>query len=163
MIVQIKGNVKFPITLDPSVWIFDDRKIRLEDAFANKTSENVESEETDAKKMAEMFEKDVQSGVIPPGKQPVKRIDKEKVLSESYVMPLKPFLKSAEINEGAKSARLIADDEEIIISIEQLMDSLARFSDSGKPLKDDGPIHIYFGDGSNREQPFKGIKQIIIE
>lgn len=33
MIVQLKGNVQFPITLDPTVWIFDDRKIKLEEAF----------------------------------------------------------------------------------------------------------------------------------
>ncbi len=39
MIIQIKGNVKYPITLDPSVWIFDDRKILLEDAFKDKVIE----------------------------------------------------------------------------------------------------------------------------
>lgn len=165
MIVQIKGNVKFPITLDPTVWIFDDRKIRLEDAFTENKLDNDESEEKDVKKMAEMFDKEVQSGtdINQPVKQSIKRLDKEKLLTESYVMPLEPFLISAEIKENAKSARLITDDEEIIISIEQLMSSYARFSDSGKPLKEDGPIYIYFGDGSNFNEPFKGIKQIIIE
>lgn len=39
LIIQIKGNVKYPITLDPSVWIFDDRKILLEDAFKDKVIE----------------------------------------------------------------------------------------------------------------------------
>ncbi|MEJ7503813.1 hypothetical protein WL718_13145, partial [Staphylococcus pasteuri] len=29
--IQIKGDVKFPITLDSTTWIFDDRKISLED------------------------------------------------------------------------------------------------------------------------------------
>ena len=32
-IVHIKGKVKFPITLDPSVWIFDDRKFDLDTYF----------------------------------------------------------------------------------------------------------------------------------
>ena len=32
-IVQIKGNVTYSITLDPSVWLLDDRKKRLEDAL----------------------------------------------------------------------------------------------------------------------------------
>ena len=35
MIVQVNGNVKFPITLDPSVWIFDDRKVLLEEYLQN--------------------------------------------------------------------------------------------------------------------------------
>lgn len=29
--IQIKGEVKFPITLDSTTWIFDDRKVKLED------------------------------------------------------------------------------------------------------------------------------------
>lgn len=40
MIVQLKGNVQFPITLDPTVWIFDDRKIKLEEAFLPDKEEN---------------------------------------------------------------------------------------------------------------------------
>ena len=32
-IVPIKGNVQHAITMDPSVWIFDDRRIDLEDFF----------------------------------------------------------------------------------------------------------------------------------
>ena len=29
--IQIKGDVKFPITLDSTTWIFDDRKVKIED------------------------------------------------------------------------------------------------------------------------------------
>ena len=28
--IQIKGLVKFPITLDSTTWIFDDRKVKIE-------------------------------------------------------------------------------------------------------------------------------------
>ena len=34
-IIPIVGRIKFPITLDPSSWIFDDRKIALEDFLAD--------------------------------------------------------------------------------------------------------------------------------
>mgnify|MGYP001051368502 CR=1 FL=1 len=34
-IVTITGNVKYPITLDPSVWIFDDRKFDLDQFFSD--------------------------------------------------------------------------------------------------------------------------------
>lgn len=163
MIVQVKGNVKFPITLDPTVWIFDDRKILLDEAFGERKED--EDEDKDAKNTAKMFEQEVyfQTKINPPVRKSIKRFDKNKVLTESYVIPLEPFLTGAEINEDAKNARLVTDDEDIIISIEQLMSSLVRFSDNGKPLREDGPIHLYFGDGSNKDQPFKGIKQIIIE
>lgn len=36
MIIQLTGNVRYQITLDPSTWIFDDRKIKLEDLLAQK-------------------------------------------------------------------------------------------------------------------------------
>ncbi len=29
--IQIEGRVKFPITLDSTTWIFDDRKVSIED------------------------------------------------------------------------------------------------------------------------------------
>ena len=35
MIIQLTGNVRYQITLDPSTWIFDDRKIVLEDLLSH--------------------------------------------------------------------------------------------------------------------------------
>ncbi|MGO1923250.1 MAG: hypothetical protein ACTH14_05400, partial [Jeotgalicoccus sp.] len=32
--IQLTGNVRYQITLDPSTWIFDDRKIKIEDLLA---------------------------------------------------------------------------------------------------------------------------------
>ena len=34
-IVFINGKVKFPITIDPLVWIFDDRKVEIDTYFSN--------------------------------------------------------------------------------------------------------------------------------
>lgn len=162
MIVQIKGNIKFPITLDPSVWIFDDRKILLEEAFIEREEEK---KKDDAQKTAEMFDQEVyfQTKIKPPVNKSIKRFDKEKALTESFVMPLEPFITNVEVNDGASKARLITEGDDIVITLEQLTNSYVLFSNKGKPLIDDGPIHLYFGDGSNREQPFKGIKQIVIE
>ena len=39
MIIQIMGNVRFQITLDPSTWIFDDRKEELDKVLANDADE----------------------------------------------------------------------------------------------------------------------------
>lgn len=162
MIVQLKGKVKFPITLDPTVWIFDDRKIALKDAFIEKKNSD---QLDDAEKTAEMFDQEVyfQTKIKPPVKKSIKKFDREKILSESYVMPLKPFIEHSHVSGQATKARLITDADDIIITLEQLLQSLALFSLEGKPLKEDGPIHLFFGDGSNRENPFKAIKQIVIE
>ena len=34
-ILFINGKVKFPITIDPLVWIFDDRKVEIDTYFHN--------------------------------------------------------------------------------------------------------------------------------
>ena len=44
-IVDIKGKVKYKITLDPSVWIFDDRKADLDSFFEQQTKHDNELEE----------------------------------------------------------------------------------------------------------------------
>lgn len=162
MIIQLKGKVKFPITLDPSVWIFDDRKIILEQLFEER--EEVEEKE-DAKKTAEMFDQEVyfNTKIKPPVNQSLNRFEREQALKESFVMPLKTFIESAEPEEDATSARLITSSDDIVISLEQLREAYVRFSDKGKQLKEDGPIHLYFGDGSNANEPFTHIKEIIIE
>lgn len=162
MIIQIKGNVKFPITLDPSVWIFDDRKILLEELFQEREKTD---EKVDAQKTAEMFDQEVyfNTQIKPPVNRSIKRFEREKILSESFVMPLESFVTEAEPRNEATSVRLLTDGDDIVISLEQLTSAYARFSDEGKQLSEDGPIHLYFGDGSNADAPFKNIKQIIIE
>lgn len=162
MIVQIKGKVKFPITLDPSVWIFDDRKILLDELFKER---EIEAGKDDAQKTAEMFDRELyfNTKIKPPVNQSIQRFDREKILSDSFVMPLESFITNVEPNEDATSARLITEGDDIVISLEQLTNAYARFSNEGKQLSEDGPIHLYFGDGSNAEKPFKQVKQIIIE
>ena len=44
-IIPVKGAVKFNITLDPTVWIFDDRKIDLDEFFSGKYEYKDELEE----------------------------------------------------------------------------------------------------------------------
>ena len=45
-IVQVKGKVRYKITLDPSVWIFDDRIIDLDTYFTEpkRTEQEVDEE-----------------------------------------------------------------------------------------------------------------------
>lgn len=160
MIIQITGKVKFPITLDPSVWIFDDRKILIEDMFAEKNQQKVEKSEDDAAKRwkEEIYE----FKINPPVNPNITRKEKEEILKNSYVMPLKDFISHAEIEKGATQAVLETTNGNITIPLEQLVNSYLYFAEKGKPLKKNGPVHMYFKDGSNQQNPIKGIHKITI-
>lgn len=165
MIIQIKGKVKFPITLDPSVWIFDDRKIILEEAFSN-GPKNEQPEEDPIEKQDRILNQELytpEKSYKPPVNKSLAKFRKDQVLENSYVMPIADFVKNAEIEEGASRAILKTNGDDIVISTEQLESAYLHFSDRGKPLKDDGPVHLYFGDSSNKDNPIKGVKEIIID
>lgn|SRR5690625_1801729 len=150
MIVQIKGKVKFAITLDPTVWIFDKRKIVFEDLF---DPEKQKQRELDKNNSEESF-----NAKNPP----VKRERSEVLLNNSYAMPIENFLANAEIESDATYAVIQTTFGDEKITLEQLQDCYLLFSYKGKPLIDDGPVHLYFKDGSNKNDPIKGVKQIIL-
>lgn len=162
MIIQLKGNVTYPITLDASVWIFDDRKVILEEAFQNN---KVEEKEDSLKKAAEMFDQEIyfQTKVKPPVNKSINKFEREKILKHSFVMPFEDFFNHAEVKPNATNARLLTNEDDVIISVEQLKSAYFLFAKDGKPLKEDGPVHLYFGDGSNTDNPIKNVKEIIIE
>lgn len=163
MIIQLKGQVEFPITLDPTVWIFDDRKVLLEDAF----KERVEKTEVNpAQKAEELFNQEIysQKSIKPPVNKSLNREEREKALKHSFVMPIKDFLDTAKIDATATAARLlIPGDDDCVITIDQLYNASLLFAIDGKPIRENGPVHLFFGDGSNQDSPIKGIKQIVIE
>ncbi|MBM7572241.1 hypothetical protein [Aquibacillus albus] len=155
MIVQLTGNVSYSITLDPTVWIFDDRKILFDDAFDD---QKVNSQYNSV----EQFDRE--TFIKPPVNKSIAKFEREKILTNTYVMPIKDFLKTAEISTEAQHARLQTSNEEgHTITLDQLQNCFLMFAKEGKPLKEDGPVHLYFGDGSNKNAPIKGIKKIIIE
>jgi len=161
MIIPIKGNVTYPITLDPTVWIFDDRKIEFDKAFEN-ASEN-KGEEDELKKASERFNREVyQQAVKPPVNRSIKKFEREKILQSTYVMPLGDFIANAEVKQEAQNVTLVTQEGEVIISLPELEQSYFLFARDGKPLKDDGPVHLYFQDGSNKDNPIKSITSIII-
>ncbi|UFU00898.1 hypothetical protein KO561_08180 [Radiobacillus kanasensis] len=162
MIVEIEGKVQYPITLDPTVWIFDDRKVLLEEAFKTESNEDVVTDELEQASLR--FDREVyQQKVKPPVTNSIAKYNRKELLENSYVMPIRDFLNTAEIKPEANSVELVSRFGNETISIDQLRNSLLLFSNAGKPLYDDGPIHLYFKDGSNQESPIKGISRIILK
>src|SRR5690625_1435596 len=105
MIIPIEGNVTYPITLDASVWIFDERKIIFEDAFTNSKKPKKEKEENYIKEAAERLNRAYDPRVKQNINRNLNKQEQEDALTYSYVMPIKPFLEHTEPNENAKIAK----------------------------------------------------------
>lgn len=158
-ILPIKGKVNYAITLDASVWIFDDRKIELEDFL--KFDDSIKKNENDyIRAQAERWERE-RTGIKPPVNKSIKRFEKERVLTGSFVIPLKPFLSNAE-PASDKVQLESSDGNQHVLTMEEAMNGFLRFSKDGKPLREDGPTHFYFGDGSNASDPLKNILGITV-
>jgi len=165
-IIQLTGDIQYKITLDPSVWIFDDRKIEFDKAFdAVSDKPNEDDENNYAKKMSAQWEKDRAYGVnYPPVNESVKRLEKEKILTGTYVMPFAPFIEHAEPAEHVKSVEIIQKNgTSATYPLSKVKEALLLFAKDGKPLREDGPVHLYFRDGSNRSEPIKNIAKFIFK
>ncbi|MFD1446978.1 molybdopterin-binding protein [Oceanobacillus profundus] len=162
MIVPIMGNVFYSITLDPTVWIFDDRKILLSDAFSDKGRNSAEVD--DLELASQRFNREVFDVKMnrPPVNRSISKLEGETILKNSYVMPLHDFIKNAEVKASATHAILVSDEVETEISIADLENGYFLFAIDGKPIKENGPVHFFYQDGSNKDKPLTNIKQIII-
>jgi hypothetical protein len=155
MIIPFKGKVKYPITLDPGVWIFDDRKLDLNTYFESEKPVVDENEEY-TKKVGKIFDREIKEGaVLPPTLKSERRFLKERLLTGTFGIKLEPFLKNAEPTEDANSLIIETKNGDVSIPIETAGTLVLAFSKDGKPLKEDGPIHVLYEDGSNRENPIK--------
>ncbi|MBD8068436.1 peptidyl-prolyl cis-trans isomerase [Bacillus sp. PS06] len=162
-IILLTGNVKYNITLDPGVWIFDDRRVDLTTYFdAQKQTEDQLEKYT--KEVSAHWDREIKEGaIVPPTKQSEKKYKKEQILTGTFGIPFHDFLKHSSPAENAESLKIITDQEPVIIPINKAYDAILGFSLKGKPLREDGPVHFYYGDGSNRDNPIKNISEFIIE
>jgi hypothetical protein len=160
-IILITGQVKFPITLDPGVWIFDDRKLDLTTHFST-PQEEIDDLLEYTKSVSKHWDREIMEGAIyPPTLKTEKKFIKEKVLSGTFAIPFKPFLENAEPIKGATKVVVKCLKEEVEITLDTAKDLILGFSSNGKPVED-GPIHVYFGDGSNQNNPILDVKEFII-
>ncbi|TDL80014.1 peptidyl-prolyl cis-trans isomerase [Peribacillus frigoritolerans] len=161
-IILIKGNIAFPITLDPGVWIFDERKVDLTVYFDENKKERNELEEY-TKAVSKHWDQEIREGAKLPENKNNKRTEKERILNGTFGIPFLPFLKNAEPAQTAKYAVFKTGQGDVRMSLEEASALILGFSKNGKPLTDEGPVALYYGDGSNRNNPITNIKEIIIE
>lgn len=165
-IVQFKGNVKFKLTLDPTVWIFDDRKLDLEKYFTEKRIERDELEEY-KRGMGEHWSREIMEGAtVPPtlnSEKKYKKQEKKEMLTGTFGILFKPFIENAEPLEGADTVVFETADGEVSFSLEDSKNLVLKFSNEGKPLREDGPVHVLLPDGSNVGNPITNVTAIRVE
>lgn len=162
-IIPVKGEVNFKITLDPGVWIFDDRRIDLTTFF---TTEHIETDELAeyTKNMSAHWSREIMEGSTnPPTIQTEKKYEKTKMLTGTFGIYLHHFLKNAEVKENATKVVIETENGEHSFSLEEAQTLIFKFSQDGKPLHDDGPAYILKADGSNLENPIKQVNAIRVE
>ncbi|MGM9923317.1 MAG: peptidyl-prolyl cis-trans isomerase [Bacillus sp. (in: firmicutes)] len=157
LIVPIKGNVKYSITLDPSVWIFDDRKKKLAEFFKGQEEAANELEEY-TKSISKHWDKEIIEGNEAPKPQEKpkrKKYIKEELTTETYAIHFRHFLKNSEPREDAKEVVVESSDGNKTFSLEEADRFVLCFSDKGKPLAEDGPLYVYYG--QNEDQVIKNV------
>ena len=162
-IIPIKGNVKFNITLDPGVWIFDDRRIDLKTFFTEQQLEKNELDEY-TKNMSAHWSREIMEGATyPPTLKTEKKYEKTKILTGTFGIYLKHFLKNAEVNENAESVVIETVNGEHVFTLEQADSLIFKYSQDGKPLLGDGPVYVLLADGSNLETPIKHVQAVRVD
>ncbi|PRO64757.1 hypothetical protein [Alkalicoccus urumqiensis] len=149
--VQITGNVAYPVMIDPGVWIFDERRVDMDTVFDEAPQEQSDRE---YEAMGRAFDEQRQ-GAEPPKTNGNKiKINRKDLTEKSLGMSLEPFFGYAEPGAEASRVRVHRNaGEDQILPLDTVRKSICAFSKKGEPLKEDGPLHLYFGDGSNRADP----------
>jgi hypothetical protein len=116
--------------------------------------------------MSKNWSREIQEGATsPPTLKTEKKYEKEKILNGTFGIPLAPFLSNAEPDTDADTLVIITDtaEESITLPLTKGAEILLGFSKNGKPLKEDGPVHVYYKDGSNKNNPIKHVRGIEIK
>ncbi|AUZ38482.1 hypothetical protein [Bacillus sp. MBGLi79] len=157
-VIQVKGNVTYPITIDPSVWIFDDRKFSFDRKGGSQDTLQSTGDESELDS-----ERVIREGrIAPPTLKTEKQYEKQKLMNGSFAMRLGTVLKNAEPNSSATQCVFVTSSGKAAVSLETALNSIVHFSEAGKPIQEGGPVHIYFENPVHHKQPITDLKEIEI-
>lgn len=139
MIIQIQGNVKFQISLDSTTWIFDDRKVTLDEAL---TSEG-DTEEILFSDDKEWNRQIIEGTTKPPTLKSEKKFKKQDLLEKTFVMNLATFLEYAEPERGEDAMITFThDDGTTLLPYNERDRYFAQFSKEGKRMYEDNMVDV---------------------
>lgn len=161
--MTITGKVRYPITLDPATWIFDDRRIDLTTYFT-KSEDETDSDAEYTIAASKHWDREIMEGAIfPPTLKTERKFEKEKMITGTFGIPFKPFLQNAEPEDDATILVIHTKEDEYEIPLNEAYNLILKFADHGKPLKADGPVHVYYGNGSNQHNPIKNVQRFSVK
>ncbi len=162
-ILFINGKVDHSITLDPSVWIFDDRKVDLLTYFQEEKNTDANELENYKKAASAHWDREITEGAIyPPVNKSITQFEKQKIINGTFGIPLRPFLINAGIHTDASNVILKTKHTTVTLTMEEAMDAILGFSKEGKPLEENGPAHFYYGNGNNVDHPITDIREFTV-
>ncbi|RNB58465.1 hypothetical protein EDM57_06995 [Brevibacillus gelatini] len=156
-VIVFKGAVTYPITLDPTVWVFDERKFDLntytgeEDPSSSKQMQYLQG-------TGMQWDKELKEGAQLPSER--KSLAEERqVLDGDYGMRLDPFITNAAPLPEATHVRLHRENADpIVLPISEARRAILQFAKAGKPIKEDGPVYFYLPEALlKKEAPITGI------
>lgn len=156
--IQIKGAVKFPITLDSSTWIFDDRKVRIEDLKQGVFDGEKPIKFEDNREWNRAI---LEGQTNPPTLNSEIEYKKRAVLEGSFAINMTPFFKNAEPHDYASIIRLSNENNHIDIPFNLLPYLFFQFSKEGKRLyKNDAVDSFVYQKETGVEYPFEYVTHI---
>ena len=139
--IQIKGLVKFPITLDSTTWIFDDRKVKIEDIESGVFEGTKPIRFEDNREWNRAILEDQTN---PPTLNSEIKYRKRSVLEDSFAINMTPFFKITEPKDNATAIKLFNDESSIEVPIELLPYLFFQFAKDGKRMYDDNAVELCF-------------------
>jgi len=155
----ITGEVEHPLTIDPSVWIFDERKIELELIFKGEI-ETENAIEKYTKSVSKHWDREIIEGAKVDTSIPFAQTKKQ-WLEKTYVMPFSYFIDNSKPKSREENVTIETEKSTITLPFKTVYESYLAFSNNGKRIVEEGPVHLYFKDGSNKDTPITSIQRII--
>ena len=136
--IQITGEVKYPITLDSTTWIFDDRKVSISDLEQGVFDGSKPIEFDDNREWNRAI---LEGQTNPPTLNSEIKYKKRAVLEDSFVINMTPFFKNAEPHNNATMIRLIDKNQDAIdVPLDLLPYLFFQFAKDGKRLYEDNAV-----------------------
>ncbi|MFY0543325.1 hypothetical protein [Brevibacillus sp. H7] len=141
-VIVFTGAVSFPITLDPSVWIFDDRKINLR-TYRGEAEWEDDSQADYLKGTGAQWDKELREGAALPSERR-SLLEVRKALEGDYGMRLAPFIENAKpLPEATHVVIHCRNGESHKLPIEKAKRAILQFAKDGKPIRENGPVYLY--------------------
>ena len=138
--IQIKGAVKFPITLDSTTWIFDDRKVSIEDLERGVFDGTRPINFNDNREWNRAI---LEGQTNPPTLNSEIKYKKRSILDGTFAINMTPFFKNAEPNNDARAIKLYNEEHSIEVHMELLPYLFFQFAKDGKRLYNDNAVDSF--------------------